>query len=103
DPAADLAALPGSNPEVRATLAPVQALLLGATPETAGGDAFAQLWRGLALVGAGDGAARTALDDERPLPAGAAAVRRYYRGVAAAGAGEEGAALADWQGAYEQG
>src|SRR5207244_2202812 len=30
-------------------------------------------------------------------------VRRYYRGVAAAGAGDEGAALADWQGAYEQG
>lgn len=101
DPVADLAALPGSTPQVRATLAPVRALLRGATPETAGGDAPAQLWRGLALIGAGDGAARRALDDERSLPAGAAKVRRYYRGAAAAGAGDEDAALAAWQGVHE--
>jgi tetratricopeptide (TPR) repeat protein len=97
NPRADLAAAPGSTPQIRAALAPVQALLLG-TSGIPDGDAVARLWRGLALIDAGDGAARGALDDDRPLPAARfIALRRYYKGVAAAQAGDTDTALKLWQ------
>ena len=138
NPDADLATLPGSTPEIRGRLGPVQALLLGEAPRRgrpANGDgrdarapgvlhgdahapglpqgvarspglprsdgpdtALDRLWQGLALIGAGDGAARAVLEDNRPL-AGARAglVRRYYRGVAAAQSGDLDAAAKTWR------
>ncbi|MFL5803910.1 MAG: tetratricopeptide repeat protein [Roseiflexaceae bacterium] len=103
NPRADLSAAPGSTPQIRAALAPVQSLLLG-TARLPDGDALARLWRGLALIDAGDGAARAALDDDRPLPAAQfVALRRYYKGVAAAQAGDIEAALKLWQQVYAGG
>ncbi|HWE61499.1 MAG TPA: hypothetical protein VHB98_07295, partial [Chloroflexota bacterium] len=97
-PNADLAALPGSTETIRATLAPVQALLRGEPPRAVGDSPVDRLWQGLGLLRQGDGAAREALEDNRPLPgARAGAVRRYYRGVAAAQAGDLDAALKAWQ------
>jgi tetratricopeptide (TPR) repeat protein len=94
---ADLTASPGSTPQIRAALAPVQALLRGKA-RLPDGDALARLWRGLAQIAAGDGSARAALDDDRGLPnARLVALRRYYKGVAAAQAGDTEAALALWQ------
>src|SRR2546429_8663846 len=63
DPRVDLAALPGSTPAIRLALAPVQALLQGATPAVGGDEPLERLWRGLSLVRAGDAAAREALAD----------------------------------------
>ena len=105
DPGADLTALPGSTPAVRQALAPVQALLRGAGDAPPRGDGpLERLWWGLGLVAAGDGAARDALADDRPLPSQqATAVRRYYQGVAAARAGDWDAALGDWQRASAEG
>jgi len=105
DSRADLAALPGSTPAVRDALAPVQALLRGDGNVAPQGDGpLARLWRGLGLIAAGDGAAREALADDRPLPSKqAAAVRRYYQGVAAAQAGDLDAALQDWRRASAEG
>ncbi len=102
DPRADLAALLGSTPQVR-KLAPVQALLCGTMPSVDGDKPVERLWRGLALIPDGDGAARELLADDRPLPAArAAGVRRYYLGVAAAQAGDLDSALHVWQHVYRQ-
>src|SRR5262249_27018086 len=49
NPRIDLSTIPGSTPQIRATLAPVQALLHGAAPPP-DGDAVARFWRGLALI-----------------------------------------------------
>ena len=96
-PRADLAALPGYGEDLRATLAPVQALLGGEEPGD-GDDPVGRLWHGLALIRRGDGRAQGVLEDGRPLPgARATAVRRYYRGVASAQRGEIDAALRAWQ------
>src|SRR5262245_47534820 len=81
NPSIDLSATPGSTPQIRDALAPVQALLRGKA-RLPGGDALAQLWHGLAQIDAGDGAARATLDDDRPLPSALhVALRRYYKGV----------------------
>ncbi len=102
DPRADLAALAGSTSQTR-KLAPVQALLRGDAPSIEGDKPLDRLWRGLALIPDGNGAAREPLSDNRSLPsARAAAVRRYYHGVAAAQAGDLDGALQDWQHVYRQ-
>ncbi|HWQ13287.1 MAG TPA: tetratricopeptide repeat protein, partial [Roseiflexaceae bacterium] len=85
DPRVDLAALPGSTPEILAALAPAQALLAGrpwplantrvdSTPVRAAlgfgpaeTEAVLSLWRGLGATAAGRDAAGD-LDDQRPLP-----------------------------------
>lgn len=101
DPRAELASLPESTPEVRAALAPVQALLRGDAPTAEDSTPLASLWRGLALIRAGDDAARAALSDDRSLPtARATAIRRYYSGVAAARDGDVPAALEEWERVY---
>ena len=115
DAQVDLATLPGSTPQIRAALAPVQELLRGGTPAPPTADGPLQrlgraiglpvgeapldrLWHGLGLLQAGDPAAGAALDDSRALPSAAAtAVRRYYQGVAAALAGDLDTAVARWQ------
>jgi len=100
DPAADLAALPGYNAQVRTILAPAQSLLRGVAPAIEGEKEkpIERLWRGLGAILQGDGSAREALSDHRTLPAARAAmIRRYYLGVAAAQAGDFGAALEAWQ------
>lgn len=106
-PQVKLAELPGSTPEVRAALAPVQALLLGETPPAAPGGAnetMQTLWQGLAGIVTGDGSALTALSDDKPLPtARAVAVRRIYKGVAAAQQGDIATALKQWQRVQEDG
>jgi tetratricopeptide (TPR) repeat protein len=97
DPQADLAALPGSTPEIQSSLAPVQTLLRGGQPAP-GADAVQCFWYGLGLIRAGDGSAREALEDTRPLPAArVTALRRYYRGVAAAQRGDLAVAFKAWQ------
>ncbi len=94
---ADLSKIPGSTPQIRAALAPVQALLRGRA-RLPDGEALERLWRGLAQIAAGDGSARAALDDDRGLPnARLVALRRYYKGVAAAQAGDTDTALELWQ------
>jgi pentatricopeptide repeat protein len=118
---ADLAALPGSTPEIRAVLAPAQALLAGqpwpppGAQEESGpiraalgfgqsaSEALLSLWRGLGAIAAGQDAAAT-LDDQRPLPhQRLVAIRRAYQGVAAAHAGDTDRALRLWQQTYEGG
>lgn len=120
NPQTDLATLPGSTPAGRATLEPVQALLVGAGPPPAedgllarlrrglgqaGEEPLARLWRGLGQLQQDDvPAARETLDDHRPLPtATATAVRRYYQGVAAARADDPAAARQAWQQVYGAG
>src|ERR687887_994155 len=61
DPRVDLAALPGSTPEIRRTLAPVQTLLRGAMPASGGDEPLERLWHGLGLVRASDAPAPQAL------------------------------------------
>ena len=100
EPAADLAALPGYNAQVRTILAPAQSLLRGVAPAIEGEKEkpIERLWRGLGAILQGDGSAREALSDPRTLPAARAAmIRRYYLGVAAAQAGDFDAALEAWQ------
>jgi tetratricopeptide (TPR) repeat protein len=100
----DLAALPGSTPEVRQALAPVQALLRSEMPAPEGDGPVERLWCGLGLLQAGDAGAREMLADTRPLRSmQATAVRRYYQGVAAAQAGDLDAAMQAWQHLDEQG
>jgi len=78
-------------------------LLRGEAPAIEGDKPLDRLWRGLALIPDGDGAARELLSDSRSLPsARAAAVRRYYHGVAAAQAGDVDSALQEWQHVYRQ-
>ncbi|MGH2387866.1 MAG: tetratricopeptide repeat protein, partial [Chloroflexota bacterium] len=97
DAPADLAALPGSTPEIRTALAPIQTLLRGGQPADHEG-AVDRFWYGLGLIRAGDGSAREALEDNRPLPAArVTAIRRYYRGVAAAQQDELDVAFRAWQ------
>lgn len=104
DPAADLAVLPGHTSQVRKTLVPAQALVRGVAPPVEGDKPIERLWRGLAAIADGNGAAREVLGDERALPsARAAVVRRYYRGVAAAQAGDLARALTEWQHVARQG
>jgi tetratricopeptide (TPR) repeat protein len=104
DAETDLAALPGSTPEVRQTLAPVQALLRSEMPAPEGDGPVERLWRGLGLLQAGDAGAREMLEDTRPLRSmQATAVRRYYQGVAAAQAGDLDEAMQAWQHLDEQG
>jgi tetratricopeptide (TPR) repeat protein len=101
NPAIDLSATPGSTAQIRTALAPVQALLRGKA-RLPDGDALARLWQGLAKIDAGDGTARTALDDDRPLPSALlVGLRRYYKGIAAAQAGDDAAALKLWQQVYD--
>jgi len=98
DPAVDLAALPGSTPTVRLTLAPVQALLRGAPVAALGDGPLERLWQGLSLLGRDGAAARAVLDDDRPLPsARVGTVRQYYQGVAAAAAGAFDVASRRWR------
>ncbi len=98
DPAVDLAALPGSTPTVRLTLAPVQALLRGAPVSVLGDGPLERLWQGLSLLGRDSAAARVVLDDDRPLPsARAGTVRQYYQGMAAASAGDFDMASRRWR------
>jgi len=98
DPAVDLAALPGSTPTVRLTLAPVQALLRGASVPALGDGPLERLWQGLSLLGRDGAAARAVLDDDRPLPsARAGTVRQYYQGMAAASAGDFDMASRRWR------
>jgi tetratricopeptide (TPR) repeat protein len=98
NPGADLAVLPGSTPESRAWLEPVQTLLRGGRPGRGDDQPVARLWYGLGLIDAGDGAALDPLEDNRPLPAArATTVRRIYRGVAAAQRGDLDAALKAWR------
>ncbi len=102
DPRAELAALPGSAAQAR-KLAPVQALLRGDMPSAEGDKPIERLWRGLAAIANGDGAARDLLADSRSLPSTrAAAVRRYYHGVVAAQTGDLDGALQDWLHVYRQ-
>ncbi len=118
DPQADLAALPGSTPEIRAALMPIQSLLVGraVTPamaqvnatEAALGFAPADvaaltiIWRGLSEIAEANPKAATTLDDPRPLSRPPlVAIRRFYRGVAAAQAGDLVTALKLWQQTYE--
>jgi len=98
NPQANLAQLPGAAPAVERLLAPAQALLRG-TRVVAGDDGpVDRFWRGLGHIATGDGAARTDLDDDRPLPGPRlTALRRYYRGVAAAHDGDTATALKLWQ------
>jgi tetratricopeptide (TPR) repeat protein len=98
DPHADLAALSGSTPEIRAWLQPVQTLLLDGQPDRGDDQAVARLWYALGLINAGDGSALEPLEDNRPLPAArATAIRRSYRGVAAAQRGDLDAAVKAWR------
>ncbi len=113
-PRADLAALPGSTPDIHAVLAPAQALLTakplpptaelvaalrrvcGLNPPEA--QAVASLWSGLAQVAASDSAAATTLEELRRLPnLRLTVIGRAYRGVAAAQAGDQATALRLWQ------
>jgi tetratricopeptide (TPR) repeat protein len=66
EPPADLAALPGSTPEIRATLAPIQTLMQAGVPPLGAGTALDSLWHGLGLIEAGDGSALAVLDDNPP-------------------------------------
>lgn len=103
DPQTDLAAMPEIPPDIRAELAPVQALLRGESPEETGETPARRLWRGLALLRAGDSTAYLTLDDRRPLhSARASAIRRYYIGVAAAQAGNLDDALDAWERTYTE-
>jgi tetratricopeptide (TPR) repeat protein len=106
DPGTDLAALPGSTPQLCAVLQPVQALLHGTAPNPPSDRPFDRLWKGLGgLVAGGEEAvarAREALDDPRPLSSTrAVAVRRYYKGLAAARTGDMEAAQKVWEQAYQ--
>jgi tetratricopeptide (TPR) repeat protein len=104
EPRADLATLPGSTPEARATLAPIQTLMQAGVPPLNAGTALDSLWHGLGLIDAGDGSALPLLDDNRPLPAAQAGViRRYYRGVAAAQSGDMDAAFKAWRNSLRPG
>lgn len=112
---ADLAALPGSTPEIRAVLAPVQHMLLGRPPfpdaqsqaltplirllniGSSEAEGVINLWRGLGQVAAQDDAAADTLDDRRSLPSPQlVALRQAYRGVAAARAGQPDLARKLW-------
>jgi len=98
NPQADLAALPGSTPEIRAWLEPVQTLLRGGQPDRGDDQAVARLWYALGLINAGDGAALEPLEDNRPLPAArATTIRGIYRGVASAQLGDLDAAVKAWR------
>ncbi len=99
-PGLSLETLPWLDPEDRAALSPVAALLRG-EPQAAlaaasgSADAPAALWRGLASLVCGDAdAARAALalPQGRRLRAGAEEVRVFYHGLAAAAAGDSQAA-----------
>lgn len=105
NPKVNLAGLPGSTPEIRLTLAPVQALLTGEPLSAAQpGDSMQTLWQGLGRIGAGDGSALGDLSDDKPLPSTrAVAVRRIYKGVAAAQIGNLDMAFKQWQRVQEDG
>lgn len=122
DPRADLAALPGSTPEIRAALAPVQHMLLGRPPfpdqqsqaptplirllniGSSEAEGLINLWRGLGQIAAQDAAAAESLDDRRSLPAPQlTALRQAYRGVAAARAGQPDLARKLWMKVREGG
>ncbi len=97
NPQVDLASLPGSSPQARDRLAPVQALLQGETPAPADGDALQTLWHGLGLLRSDSRRAHEILSDTSPLPSTqAAAVRLFYRGVAAYQQEQRTQALQDW-------
>lgn len=103
DDSAVLDTLPGMTPELRARVAPAQAIMRGKQPP-ADDSALGAFWRGLGQLAAGGRGARTALGDERPLPAQALhTLRRYYRAAAAAQAGDTAAALKGWQQLYQEG
>lgn len=122
DPTLDLGTLPGITPAQCTLLAIPQALLTGtplkANPADAAlisaiheatalsqaeSEAVAALWHGLILINAGQGQARSALEDHRSPPTPRlAAIRRFYRGVAAAQAGDSQLASKLWQETYEK-
>jgi tetratricopeptide (TPR) repeat protein len=106
NPDVDLEALPGSNPETRKKLEPVQALLRGETPPMpdSDDDPLHRLWHGLGLVRQDSGAAYTVLWHVPVLPSQiATAVRDMYAGVSAAHQDDMEAALTHWQQVYTSG
>lgn len=120
NPQVDLATLE-SAPDIRATLAPMQALLRGTTPDTSAAglaaqvqrttasgaseaEALLQLWRGLGQIAANDAAAAETLADPRSLANPTlTAQRRSYLGVARARTGDLVDALGLWQKTYASG
>jgi tetratricopeptide (TPR) repeat protein len=103
NPDADLETLPGSSPEIRKKLEPVQTLLRGQTPPMPDSDdeALHMLWHGLGLVRQDGGEAYNVLWHVPVLPSPVAtAVRDMYAGVSAARQGDMEAALAHWQQVY---
>ncbi|NTU82036.1 MAG: tetratricopeptide repeat protein [Chloroflexales bacterium] len=113
NPRANLAALPGSTPEILAALAPAQSLLWRGAPapsadlvaalrrvaslSPAEAEALAELWRGLRQFEAEDPAATATLADQRRLSnARLRALRSAYLGAAAARDGDAAAALRLW-------
>lgn len=122
DSGADIAALPGSTPEIRTVLAPAQALLNGGRPPGTDDGSFrvqvrhalgfgqdateavARLWHGLGQIAAKDDAAGDTLGDAHTLPnQQLTAIRRNYLGVAAARAGDIDTALSLWRKVYDSG
>lgn len=105
--AVDIATLPGSTAAVCAALQPVQAVLRGQPlpppPPEQADNPLRMLWYGLSLIGKGDGSARPALSQSKPLHAPqTAAVGRFYEGVAAAQQGDRASALKLWQHVYAE-
>lgn len=101
NPEVNIAQLPGSTPQILATLAPVRDLLCNTATAYASGE-HAALWQGLRHIKDGTATAFAALDTTVPLATTRAeTLRRYYQGVAAALAGDIASAFARWQEVYE--
>jgi tetratricopeptide (TPR) repeat protein len=99
DTAALLPILAFLRGDPQAVLAPAAANWFDHLKGQMRGDAMTALWRGLALVTAGQPAEAAATLSARPgslLPGEAEMVRVFYRGLTLAAAGDRSAALVEW-------